>query len=150
MKSELIKKILLATDGSEYSARAVKYAIEIARLAETKIFALYVVDTGVFASIPADMVWENMYEMLRKEGQKAMDYVEKLAGKCGVEVEPTIAEGHPGEEIIKYSENISADMIVIGTLGKTGLDRFLLGSVAEKVSRTSKIPVMVVRGEKTK
>jgi nucleotide-binding universal stress UspA family protein len=59
-------------------------------------------------------------------------------------------EGHPAEEILKLSENIPADLIVMGTLGKRGLDRFLLGSVAEKVSRTSKVPVMIVRGEKPK
>ena len=148
MKSELFKNIVIATDGSKHSAGAVKYAIELARMFEAKIFAIYVVDTGAFATIPMDIVWENMYELLKKEGDEATGQVEDLAMKAHVDIECLTAEGHPAEEIIKFSENVSADLIVMGTLGKSGLDRFLLGSVADKITKTSKIPVMIVRGEK--
>ena len=58
-----------------------------------------------------------------------------------------LLEGHPADEIVKFAEQNDIEMIVMGTLGKTGLDRFLLGSVAENVVRHSKIPVLVVRGE---
>jgi nucleotide-binding universal stress UspA family protein len=77
-----------------------------------------------------------------------MKYVAEKAEEGGVEVEANIIEGHPADEIIKYSEKNSISLIVLGTLGKSGLDRFLLGSVAEKVVRNSKIPVLVVRGKK--
>ncbi|NIA03327.1 MAG: universal stress protein [Nitrospirae bacterium] len=150
MKSELFQKIVLATDGSEYSISVVKYAIELARITESKIYAIYVVDTGVFTSIPMDGAWTNMYELLKKEGDEATSEVESEAVAANIEVESLTVEGHPAEEIIKLAEDKSADIIVMGTLGKSGLDRFLLGSVAEKVSRTSKIPVMIVRGEKPK
>jgi nucleotide-binding universal stress UspA family protein len=150
MKSELFQKIVLATDGSEYSANVVKYAIELAKISEAKIYAIYVVDTGVFTSIPMDVAWTNMYELLKQEGNVATNQVESEAMAANIEVESITVEGHPAEEIIKLAEDKSADIIVMGTLGKSGLDRFLLGSVAEKVSRTSKIPVMIVRGEKPK
>jgi nucleotide-binding universal stress UspA family protein len=150
MKSELFQKIVLATDGSEYSANVVKYAIELAKISEAKIYAIYVVDTGVFTSIPMDVAWTNMYELLKQEGNVATNQVESEAMAANIEVESVTVEGHPAEEIIKLAEDKSADIIVMGTLGKSGLDRFLLGSVAEKVSRTSKIPVMIVRGEKPK
>jgi nucleotide-binding universal stress UspA family protein len=150
MKSELFQKIVLATDGSEYSANVVKYAIELAKISEAKIYAIYVVDTGVFTSIPMDVAWTNMYELLKQEGNVATNQVESEAMAADIEVESITVEGHPAEEIIKLAEDKSADIIVMGTLGKSGLDRFLLGSVAEKVSRTSKIPVMIVRGEKPK
>ncbi|MCL7415781.1 MAG: universal stress protein [ANME-2 cluster archaeon] len=150
MKSEIFKNIVIATDGSENSINAVEHAIEVARISKAKLFAVFVVDTGAFASIPVDMALGNMYEILKKEGDEAVKHVEDLANKVGLEIESYNVEGHPAEEIIKISENISADLIVMGTLGKSGLDRFLLGSVAEKVSRNSKIPVMVVRGEKPK
>jgi nucleotide-binding universal stress UspA family protein len=150
MKSELFQKIVLATDGSEYSANVVKYAIELAKISEAKIYAIYVVDTGVFTSIPMDVAWTNMYELLKQEGNVATNQVESEAMADNIEVESITVEGHPAEEIIKLAEDKSADIIVMGTLGKSGLDRFLLGSVAEKVSRTSKIPVMIVRGEKPK
>lgn len=148
MESRLFKKIILATDGSTYSENAVEYAIELARISKAKISAIYVVDTGVFATIPMDAAWENIYEMLKKEGNEATEKVEAAARRSDVEFECFVMEGHPAEEIVKLSENIRADLIVMGTLGKRGLDRFLLGSVAEKVSRTSKVPVMIVRGEK--
>jgi len=150
MKSELFQKIVLATDGSEYSANVVKYAIELAKISEAKIYAIYVVDTGIFTSIPMDVAWTNMYELLKQEGNVATNQVESEAMAANIEVESITVEGHPAEEIIKLAEDKSADIIVMGTLGKSGLDRFLLGSVAEKVSRTSKIPVMIVRGEKPK
>ena len=73
----------------------------------------------------------------------------KERGKVsGVEVREVLLEGHPSNEIIDFAENNNADLIVVGTLGKTGLDRFLMGSVAEKVVRGSKVPVLVVRSEK--
>lgn len=148
MDSKLYKKILIATDGSEYTKKAVDFGVEIARLAGAKLYAVYVVDTAAFASIPMDTAWESMYELLRQEGDEATKYVEEVAKKCDIDVERFTVEGHPATEIVKMAEKNSADLIVMGTLGKGGLDRFLLGSVAEKVTRTSQIPVMVVRGKK--
>jgi len=73
--------------------------------------------------------------------------VEETAKAAGIEVESVLLEGHPADEIVKFAEQNDIEMILMGTLGKTGLDRFLLGSVAENVVRHSKIPVLVVRGE---
>ena len=148
MSSKIYKKILIATDGSEYTKNAVDYGIDLAKNTDAKLLTIYVVDTAAFASIPMDAAWESMYELLRQEGEQAMKYVAEKAGEEGVEVEANIIEGHPADEIIKYSEKNSISLIVLGTLGKSGLDRFLLGSVAEKVVRNSKIPVLVVRGKK--
>ena len=64
-----------------------------------------------------------------------------------MEVKEVILDGYPSNEIIDFAENNNIDLIVMGTLGKTGLEKFLMGSVAEKVVRGSKVPVMVVRGE---
>ncbi|MDD5473303.1 MAG: universal stress protein [Candidatus Methanoperedens sp.] len=148
MASKLYKKILIATDGSEYTKNAVDYGIEFAKNTGAKLHAIYVVDTAAFASIPMDAAWESMYELLRQEGDEATKYVADRAATEGLEVERNTVEGHPADEIIKYAEKNATSLIVMGTLGKSGLDRFLLGSVAEKVVRTSKIPVLVVRGKK--
>lgn len=148
MASKLYKKILIATDGSEYTKRAVDYAVDLAKNTEAKLYAIYVVDTAAFASIPMDAAWESMYELLKQEGDEATKYVSDVAQREGLEVDRLTVEGHPAEEIIKHAEKNSVDLIVMGTLGKSGLDRFLLGSVAEKVVRTSSIPVLVVRGKK--
>lgn len=65
----------------------------------------------------------------------------------GINVESVLLEGNPSDELIRYAEENEMDIIVMGTLGKTGLDRLLLGSVAGNVVRHSKVPVMVVRDE---
>ncbi|MBN2488363.1 MAG: universal stress protein [Methanosarcinaceae archaeon] len=146
MKSEMYRKILIATDGSEPNKKAISYGIELAKLSEAKVYAVFVVDTASFASIPMDTGWEMMYELLQKEGADATRLVEDDAKALGVDVESAVIEGHPSHEIIEFAENNDIDLIVLGTLGKSGLDRFLLGSVAEKVSRNAKVPVLVVRG----
>ncbi len=146
MTSKLYKKILIATDGSEHTKRAVDNGIELAKTTEAKLYAIYVIDTAAFASIPMDAAWESMYELLKQEGDEATKYVADKAQAEGLEVERFTVEGHPADEIIKYADTNSVDLIVMGTLGKSGLDRFLLGSVAEKVVRISNIPVLVVRG----
>ncbi len=148
MASKLYKKILIATDGSEYTKNSIDYGIDLAKNTQAKLHAIYVIDTAAFASIPMDAAWESMYELLKQEGDEATRYVAEKAEAEGLEVEKLTVEGHPAEEIIKYAEKNSMNLIVMGTLGKSGLDRFLLGSVAEKVVRASKIPVLVVRGKK--
>ncbi|NPE31564.1 universal stress protein, partial [Methanococcoides sp. SA1] len=112
-----------------------------------KLYVVYVVDTAAFASIPMDAGWEMMYELLETEGKDASNQVVELGEAQGLEIESAVLEGHPSNEIIEFAEGNDIDLIVIGTLGKSGLDRFLLGSVAEKVTRNSKVPVLVVRGE---
>ncbi len=140
------KKIFVATDGSEQNRRAIEYSIELAKIAGGKIFVGYVVDTAAFASIPMDAGWEMMYGLLKTEASDAVQKVEQLAKQADVEVETVILEGHPSNEIIEFAQKNGLDVIVVGTLGKSGLDRFLLGSVAEKVTRNSPVPVLVVKG----
>jgi nucleotide-binding universal stress UspA family protein len=147
MNSEFYRNIVIATDGSENTQKAISYGIEIAKLSGAIVHALYVVDTSSFSSIPMSTEggWEAMYEILKTEGDKAVSAVKSQGEAAGVEVREVVLEGHPVNEIIEFAENNEIDLIVLGTLGKTGLDRFLLGSVAEKVVRSSQVPVMVVR-----
>ena len=145
MSSEIYKKILIATDGSEKGRKSINYGIELARLSDAKVYVAYVVDTASFESIPMDGGWEMMYELLEKEGREITSTVSDLVKGSNVDVESHVLEGHPSHEIIEFAENNDIDLIVLGTQGKSGFDRFLLGSVAEKVLRNSKVPVMVVR-----
>jgi nucleotide-binding universal stress UspA family protein len=144
MISKLYRRLLIATDGSEYTKKAVDYGIELANDTGAKLHAIYVIDTRAYDSIPLSAPMEYAYSLLRQEGDKAIKYVADRAEAAGLEVEGIIAKGHPADEIIKYAEKNSIDLIVMGTLGKSGLDRFLLGSVADKVIRNSKIPVIAV------
>jgi len=146
MTSEFYRNIVIATDGSENTQRAISEGIKLAKLSKATVHALHVVDTySVSQSWTAG--WETMYEILKKEGQKAIYKVKECGEASGVEVRKVLLEGHPSSEIIDFAENNDIDLIVMGTLGKTGLDRFLMGSVAEKGVRNSKVPVLVVWSE---
>ncbi|MBN2110295.1 MAG: universal stress protein [Methanosarcinaceae archaeon] len=147
MKSDLYKKIFIATDGSEQNKRAIQHALELAKTCGAKLYAGYVVDTAAFASIPMDAGWEMMYELLEQEANESTVSVEKMAEKESIPFEAVVLEGHPGPEIVQFAEEQGMDLIVMGTLGKRGLDHFLLGSVAENVIRNSRVPVLVVRGK---
>ena len=95
-----------------------------------------------------DAEWEKtMKEHLRQEGQEATAYVENAGRAANVEVESIILEGSPAVEIIDFAEKNDIDLIVMGSHGKSAIQRFLIGSVAEKVIKHSKIAVLVVRKE---
>ncbi len=141
------KKILIATDSSQHTKSAITEGMALAKLAGAKVYVVYVVDTAAFASMPMDATWESMYELLRKEGDAATRKIETEAVAQNLEIERVILEGNPAHEIVKFADTNKIDLIVMGTLGKSGLERFLLGSVAEKVIRTATCPVMVVRSE---
>ena len=160
MNSSIFKKIMVATDGSELTKKAVDSAIEITKLNEAKLYAVHVVAPGDFsitqnepkASItqnePRDAEWKKeIKEHLTTQGKEATAYVENVGKAANIEVESVILEGNPADEIVDFAEKNEIDLIVMGTLGKTGIKRFLLGSVAENVVRHSKKAVLVVRGD---
>ena len=152
------KKILIATDGSEHVKKAVTYAIELAMLYGAKLHAVYVMD------IKADCARElytdrssgglkrilrkesHCAEIYRKEGEAATKYIEEIAKNEGLDIKKWIVQGHPAEEILKLAQDQYIDLIVMGTLGRGGIEKFLLGSVADKVIRNSRVPVLTVRG----
>ena len=142
----MFENVLIATDGSKHSERAAKIGIEIAKLSGGKVISVYVADTSRMSHLPDDMLLFSIRDILMREGKDATDYVEGLARESGVESEKVVLEGNPGEEILRYAEQHGASLVVMGSVGRTGLDRFLLGSVAEKVVRNSKAPVLTVPG----
>ena len=93
--------------------------------------------------MPMDTAVMNVYKTLEKEGQDAVNYVMELATEAGVKAELSVKEGTPVKVILEESQNY--DVIVMGTLGRTGMSKLLMGSVAERVVRAASCPVMVVR-----
>lgn len=156
--NKLFKKILIATDGSENTEKAITHAIELAKLTGAQLHAVYVVslvhppgtldlnsspDPG--SNISIDVSIEGLKKILRHEGDEAIRYIEEQAKRDGVDVRKWIIEGQPAKEILKLAEEERVDLIVMGTLGRSGIEKFLLGSVADKVIRGSRFPVLVVR-----
>ena len=151
MNSSIFRKIMIATDGSELTRKAVDSAIEITKLNDAKLYAVHVIAPGNFSitqNEPRAAKWKKeIKEHLTTQGKEATAYVENSGEIANVAVEPVILEGNPADEIVNFAEKNDIDLIVMGTLGKTGIKRFLLGSVAENVVRHSKKAVLVVRGE---
>jgi nucleotide-binding universal stress UspA family protein len=149
-KDKVLKKILIATDSSESAEKAADFGIEIAGLSRAKVYAVSVIDTTPYYSIPLDQVWsKEVYEQLEQMGYEADSYVEKAAKAAGIEVESLVLKGNPAERILNFAEEQNVDMIVVGSHGKGGFERLVIGSVSEKVVRHAKVPVLVVR-EQTK
>lgn len=136
------KRILLPTDGSDRVQRAVEHGLSLAKLASGRVTALYVLDVRAFVAPPGGAEWGPVKGLLEKEGEAALEAVRSAGDKAGVPVKTKLVVGHPSEEILKESKN--HDMVVMGTLGRSGLSHLLLGSVSEKVIRHASCPVMVV------
>jgi nucleotide-binding universal stress UspA family protein len=143
----VIKKIMIATDGSEHSRQAAIMGIELARLLHAEILVIYVVDVHRLAQLPGYTSMPGtkqcLMELMLKEGERATEEVEDIARENGIQCQKLIARGDPSQELLKLSQGL--DLIVLGSIGKSGLEKFLLGSVAGKIVRHSKIPVFLVR-----
>ncbi|HNW37946.1 MAG TPA: universal stress protein [Methanosarcina vacuolata] len=148
MKRKLFRNIVIATDGSKNVQRAISHGIEFAKLSGAIVHALYVVNTPSIISENWTAGKETIYNIMKNDGKKAVSKIKEIGEASGVEVREVLLEGYPSNEIIDFAENNNIDLIVMGSLGATGLERFLIGSVAETVVRGSKVPVLVVRSGK--
>ena len=138
-------KILVPTDGSEGTQKAVDHALRVAEKFGSELHVIYVINTSAYSTLPAEANWESVTSALRKEGRAATKGIIEEAEDRGIKVERSILEGVPHKEILHYIDDNGIDLVVMGTHGKTGLDRFLLGSVTEKVVRSCDIPVLTVK-----
>jgi nucleotide-binding universal stress UspA family protein len=144
-----IQKILFATDFSENSRFALQYALSFARKYEAKIYILHVIQQpayplGMYAEISFDAMDKfnrNLSEATTKEMRELCE--KDLSGFENYE--PLILSGTPFLEILRTAREKEADLIVVGTHGRTGLDHVLFGSTAEKVVRRASCPVVSVR-----
>jgi nucleotide-binding universal stress UspA family protein len=135
--------ILLPTDGSAGMDRVVEHAGELAEAHGATVHALYVVDTASLTDLPMEASLDGVSKRLRNEGEAAVGTVEEELGDQRVET--VFREGSPAREIVSYAGENDVDVVVMGTHGRTGVDRLILGSVAERVVRSSPVPVLTVR-----
>lgn len=140
----MYEDILVPTDGSEGVQEAIDHGIEIVTLADATIHALYIVDTGDYAPL-SEAKWLTIEEALEAEGENAVGDIEDRARQAGVDAVTSITHGNPYEEILAYADEHGIDLIVMGTSGRSGIDRILVGSVAETVIRHAEVPVLVKR-----
>ncbi|MEF8851495.1 MAG: universal stress protein [Haloarculaceae archaeon] len=134
--------ILVPTDGSAGCERVISHAGELARFHDADVLALYVVDATSYTGLPMEASWEGVREVLDGKGETALAEVERLLDD--VDVETMTVEGRPSREIVRVARDEPVDCIVMGTHGRAGIDRLILGSVAERVVRTAPVPVVTV------
>lgn len=139
--AEMYDTILIPTDGSKGTDEAIRQGLELAQAFDATIHALYVVDQ----TYPAAQ-WDFTTEREEEIATRAVDAVAEEAAAMDVHVVKKVRRGVPHEEILAYAEGNDADLIVMGTHGRTGIDRFVTaGSVTERVVRLSPVPVLTAR-----
>ncbi len=152
----MYSKILLPTDGSKNSERAIAHALTIAEFEDAEIVVLNVVDSVYLTGLPEEDLITKSEMILEEESKKVTSRVEEIIKKLEeekgskskeIKVSTKTIEGNAADVILKVSENEDIDLIVIASSGKHMLDRFLLGSVTEKTVRHTKVPILVIPNE---
>jgi len=145
LPSEPYNALLVPTDGSASAEAATGHAVNIARYHGAMIHVLYVIDRRFLELGSVDgVVTERTLDRFEKRGQGIVDAVVQRAEAAGVGVRTHVGRGLPYRAIRAAADEYGVDLIAIGTHGRTGLDRLLLGSVAERTVRTADVPVLTV------
>ncbi len=145
-----VEKILFPTDFSEGSFHALPFAVDLSKHYNSKLYILHVIYDVAKATdshiphVSSDELYKEMSAWAQEEIESCC--IEEIRGLPNVE--KVVLKGIPYEEVIKFAEKQKIDMIVMGTYGRKGLERFLFGSTAERVVRRAPCPVMTVRVSK--
>jgi nucleotide-binding universal stress UspA family protein len=147
----MYQSILVPTDGSATSSKGLDEAIALAKLTGGRIRLLHVVDTMPMAIAAEGLVGfsADVLPLLRSSGQAILDVARKRAEAEGIAVDATLREviaGRVCDAVMEEASSWPADLIVLGTHGRRGVGRLLLGSDAEQVLRSATVPVLLVRG----
>ena len=146
------RKILVAVDGSDASNKGLREAVRVAKAEGAQLFAVHVVDhfpafAGLDSMVGAPAV--DVLPALREGGNRVLDKAQALALKQGVKAKTSLREmlsGAAADPIVREARKVGADLIVLGTHGRRGVRRMVLGSDAEQVVRTASVPVLLVHG----
>lgn len=141
--------VLVPTDGSDAATAAVEHGFAIAEETGAEIHALSVVEVGDIVVEAEDAPPEEAVADLEAEGERAADDVAARAESDGLDASIEVREGYPDDEILTYAEEHGVDCIVMGTTGRTGLSRYLLGSTTERVIRHAPVAVLAVNARDT-
>lgn len=147
----MFQKIMVATDGSPTSLKAGSIGVNLAALSKAQVVAVFVADTARLDSVSSYLIFSGVRDWIKegiiRSGQEAVDQICAIARKSGVSCRGLVVEGRPADQILKLSVEDGADLLVLGSIGRGGIGRFMLGSVAEKVVQHCKVPVLTVPGD---
>jgi nucleotide-binding universal stress UspA family protein len=145
-----IRRILHATDYSKASERALQEAVDFAKQNNAEMLLVHVIQPVVpyvaGEDIGAAELYVKLEESTKQEAQRSMNKLMQRLERLGVKAKSLLLRGIPADQIVKAGRNRKADIIVIGTHGRTGLSKLFMGSVASRVISTARCPVLTVRG----
>ncbi|HVY22359.1 MAG TPA: universal stress protein [Steroidobacteraceae bacterium] len=145
----MYQRILVPVDGSDVSANGLREAMRLARDQNARLRLIHVVnELMIVASYEGTIYSNELIQTLRDSGQKVLDRAAEKVKAAGLQVETALLEahgGHAGDVIVKDAQEWPADVIVLGTHGRRGMARLVMGSDAEQVVRQATMPVLLVK-----
>ena len=139
----MYKKILVPTDGSEFAKKAQKHALFLAKVSGAEIIAVSVTENNFVNGLPLDDEIYQLNQILNERSEDNLKEFDKL-NEDDLKITHVIREGSPARVILEVAKEEDVDLIVMGSSGKSGFDRFIMGSVADKVVNSAKCAVLVV------
>lgn len=131
----MFERIMIPTDGSKFAARSEDVAMEIAKKFNSTIVAVHIIDDKLIYP----------FEVLEDEGKSILKKVRERAEKEDLAIEEVLIVGSPIHDMAKIVKKTRSDIVIIGTHGKTGLEKLILGSVAESALKTVQVPLLLVK-----
>ena len=145
----MYQRILIPVDGSPTSDRALGEALALARQQNVQLLLLHVIEEIHFVDIESSINYAELLESMRNSGTKILTQAQTVVQQAGMTAEVKLLEAsgkRVASVIVTEAGRWPADLIVIGTHGRSGFSRLLFGSVAEGVVRTAQVPVLLIRG----
>ena len=139
----MYKKILVPTDGSEFAKKAEKHALFLSKVSGAEIIAVSVTENNFVNGLPLDDEVYQLNQILKERSEENLKEFDEL-NEEDLKITHIIREGSPARVILEGAQEEDVDLIVMGSSGKSGFDRFIMGSVADKVVNSAKCAVLVV------
>ncbi|WP_458455305.1 universal stress protein [Methanobrevibacter sp.] len=140
----MYKRILVPTDGSEFAKKAQKHALFLAKTVGAEVFAVSVTENNFVNGLPLDDEIYQLNQILKERSEENLKEFDDLNENDDLKITHIIREGSPAKVILEVAKEEDIDLIVMGSSGKSGFDRFIMGSVADKVVNSAKCAVLVI------
>ena len=147
----IYKNILVAVDKSNASNMALQEAVRLAKDQKAKLRIMYIADEAIIKSAEKRISFDILWSAYKEDGQDFLNVINEELKSSNIKyeiflIELPLAEGALADKIIAEAQSWPADILVLGTHGRRGIKRFLVGSVAESVVRIATMPVLLIRG----
>lgn len=142
----MYKKILLPTDGSKFANNAANHGLYLAEKSGAEIIVLSVIENSFVNSIPLGEDTMDIENLLKEDCEKNLESFKELSKTSNnLNISYLIKQGSPAKVILEVADTENVDLIIVGSSGKSNFDKFLMGSVADKLVKSAHCPVLVTR-----